>query len=204
MPLSRLVKVTGLSLRYCSQIQRGEERPHPRYRRALRTGAADSHSCDQQPSARAAFAAVGAPASRTTPPSACSRIVGRLDQNPASSARIVCGCSPSDAGEPCEGHFPRGESAPGASPKRLSFPQAHRACAKSGAPSRCCLLSRASRSLYRRLLLAWMFRAQPTAAHEQALLGGEDRAQHRARPRDGRRSRCRWMERCPCVGTRPG
>jgi hypothetical protein len=29
VPLSRLVKATGLSLRYCSQIRRGEKIPHP-------------------------------------------------------------------------------------------------------------------------------------------------------------------------------
>lgn len=31
VPLSRLVKATGLSLRYCSQIRRGEKVPHPRH-----------------------------------------------------------------------------------------------------------------------------------------------------------------------------
>jgi len=35
VPLSRLVKATGLSLRYCSQIRRGEKVPHPRHWRAL-------------------------------------------------------------------------------------------------------------------------------------------------------------------------
>src|SRR5205085_2045415 len=29
VPLSRLVAATGLSLRYCSQIRRGERTPHP-------------------------------------------------------------------------------------------------------------------------------------------------------------------------------
>jgi hypothetical protein len=36
VPLSRLVKATGLSLRYCSQIRRGEKVPHPRHWEALR------------------------------------------------------------------------------------------------------------------------------------------------------------------------
>jgi purine nucleoside permease len=31
VPLSRLVKATGLSLRYCSQIRRGERVPHPKH-----------------------------------------------------------------------------------------------------------------------------------------------------------------------------
>jgi len=31
VPLSRLVRATGLSLRYCSQIRRGEKVPHPRH-----------------------------------------------------------------------------------------------------------------------------------------------------------------------------
>jgi CRISPR-associated endonuclease Cas1 len=31
IPLSRLVKATGLSLRYCSQVRRGEKVPHPRH-----------------------------------------------------------------------------------------------------------------------------------------------------------------------------
>ena len=35
VPLSQLVKATGLSLRYCSQIRRGEKRPHPRHWAAL-------------------------------------------------------------------------------------------------------------------------------------------------------------------------
>src|SRR5512133_104865 len=36
VPLSRMVKATGLSLRYCSQIRRGEKVPHPRHWLALR------------------------------------------------------------------------------------------------------------------------------------------------------------------------
>jgi len=36
VPLSRLVKATGLSLRYVSQIRRGERVPHPRHWQALR------------------------------------------------------------------------------------------------------------------------------------------------------------------------
>jgi CRISPR-associated endonuclease Cas1 len=36
VPLSRLVRATGLSLRYCSQIRRGEKVPHPRHWEALR------------------------------------------------------------------------------------------------------------------------------------------------------------------------
>jgi hypothetical protein len=36
VPLSRLVKSTGLSLRYVSQIRRGEKVPHPRHWAALR------------------------------------------------------------------------------------------------------------------------------------------------------------------------
>jgi hypothetical protein len=35
VPLSRLVKATGLSLRYVSQIRRGEKVPHPRHWQAL-------------------------------------------------------------------------------------------------------------------------------------------------------------------------
>jgi hypothetical protein len=35
VPLSRLVKATGLSLRYVSQIRRGERVPHPRHWEAL-------------------------------------------------------------------------------------------------------------------------------------------------------------------------
>jgi hypothetical protein len=31
VPLSALVRATGLSLRYCSQIRRGEKTPHPRH-----------------------------------------------------------------------------------------------------------------------------------------------------------------------------
>ena len=37
VPLSRLVKATGLSLRYCSQIRRGEKVPHPRHWEALQS-----------------------------------------------------------------------------------------------------------------------------------------------------------------------
>ena len=33
--LSRLMKASGLSLRYCSQIRRGEKTPHPRHWKAL-------------------------------------------------------------------------------------------------------------------------------------------------------------------------
>jgi hypothetical protein len=44
VPLSRLVKATGLSLRYCSQIRRGEKVPHPRHWAAL---AAATRSSDQ-------------------------------------------------------------------------------------------------------------------------------------------------------------
>lgn len=36
VPLSRLVRATGLSLRYCSQIRRGEKVPHPRHWPAFR------------------------------------------------------------------------------------------------------------------------------------------------------------------------
>jgi CRISPR-associated endonuclease Cas1 len=36
VPLSQLVKATGLSLRYCSQIRRGEKAPHPKHWRAFR------------------------------------------------------------------------------------------------------------------------------------------------------------------------
>ena len=35
VPLSRLVHATGLSLRYCSLIRRGEKVPHPRHWNAL-------------------------------------------------------------------------------------------------------------------------------------------------------------------------
>jgi hypothetical protein len=31
VPLSRLAKATGLSLRYCALIRRGERMPHPRH-----------------------------------------------------------------------------------------------------------------------------------------------------------------------------
>ena len=44
VPLSRLVKATGLSLRYCSQIRRGEKVPHPRHWQALRDSALESPS----------------------------------------------------------------------------------------------------------------------------------------------------------------
>lgn len=36
VPLSRLVRATGLSLRYCSQIRRGEKIPHPRHWQGFR------------------------------------------------------------------------------------------------------------------------------------------------------------------------
>src|SRR5262249_49751821 len=36
VPLGRLVRATGLSLRYCSQIRRGEKVPHPRHWEALK------------------------------------------------------------------------------------------------------------------------------------------------------------------------
>jgi hypothetical protein len=39
IPLSRLVEATGLSLRYCSQIRRGERVPHPRHWAKLREAA---------------------------------------------------------------------------------------------------------------------------------------------------------------------
>jgi CRISPR-associated endonuclease Cas1 len=35
VPLSQLMRATGLSLRYCSQIRRGEKTPHPRHWEAL-------------------------------------------------------------------------------------------------------------------------------------------------------------------------
>jgi hypothetical protein len=35
VPLSQLMRATGLSLRYCSQIRRGEKTPHPRHWAAL-------------------------------------------------------------------------------------------------------------------------------------------------------------------------
>jgi hypothetical protein len=35
VPLRRLMKATGLSLRYCSQIRRGEKVPHPRHSKAF-------------------------------------------------------------------------------------------------------------------------------------------------------------------------
>jgi hypothetical protein len=37
VPLRRLLEATGLSLRYCSLIRRGERVPHPRHWEALRT-----------------------------------------------------------------------------------------------------------------------------------------------------------------------
>jgi hypothetical protein len=37
VPLSLLVKATGLSLRYVSQIRRGERVPHPRHWHAFRS-----------------------------------------------------------------------------------------------------------------------------------------------------------------------
>jgi hypothetical protein len=37
VPLSRLAKATGLSLRYVSQIRRGEKVPHPRHWNAFRS-----------------------------------------------------------------------------------------------------------------------------------------------------------------------
>jgi CRISPR-associated endonuclease Cas1 len=39
--LSRLVRATGLSLRYCSQIRRGEKVPHPRHWQALTSARVD-------------------------------------------------------------------------------------------------------------------------------------------------------------------
>jgi hypothetical protein len=39
VPLSRLVKATGLSLRYVSQIRRGEKAPHPRHWQAFQRAA---------------------------------------------------------------------------------------------------------------------------------------------------------------------
>ncbi|MFL5961683.1 MAG: CRISPR-associated endonuclease Cas1 [Gaiellaceae bacterium] len=41
VPLSRLVRATGLSLRYCSQVRRGEKTPHPRHWDALRASATE-------------------------------------------------------------------------------------------------------------------------------------------------------------------
>ena len=41
VPLSRLVKAIGLSLRYCSQIRRGEKTPHPRHWKAFEAAARD-------------------------------------------------------------------------------------------------------------------------------------------------------------------
>jgi hypothetical protein len=37
VPLRRLVEATGLSLRYCSLIRRGEKVPHPRHWASVRT-----------------------------------------------------------------------------------------------------------------------------------------------------------------------
>jgi len=42
VPLSRLTKATGLSLRYVSQIRRGEKTPHQRHWQALRSVRASS------------------------------------------------------------------------------------------------------------------------------------------------------------------
>jgi hypothetical protein len=42
VPLSRLVKATGLSLRYVSQIRRGERVPHPRHWDAFRMFTSDA------------------------------------------------------------------------------------------------------------------------------------------------------------------
>lgn len=39
VPLSQLVRATGLSLRYVSQIRRGEKAPHPRHWEAIKTAA---------------------------------------------------------------------------------------------------------------------------------------------------------------------
>jgi hypothetical protein len=41
VPLRRLVKATGLSLRYCSLIRRGEKVPHPRHWEAFRAAIGD-------------------------------------------------------------------------------------------------------------------------------------------------------------------
>src|SRR5262249_14080183 len=43
VPLSALVHATGLSLRYCSQIRRGEKTPHPRHWQRLREAAPQAH-----------------------------------------------------------------------------------------------------------------------------------------------------------------
>jgi hypothetical protein len=43
VPLSRLMRATGLSLRYVSQIRRGEKTPHPRHWQSLRAAAERSH-----------------------------------------------------------------------------------------------------------------------------------------------------------------
>jgi len=43
VPLSVMMRVTGLSVRYCSQIRRGERVPHPVYWDALRRILADGH-----------------------------------------------------------------------------------------------------------------------------------------------------------------
>jgi hypothetical protein len=44
VPLSRLQRASGLSLRYVSQIRRGERTPHPRHWAALRTAASPERS----------------------------------------------------------------------------------------------------------------------------------------------------------------
>jgi hypothetical protein len=44
VPLSRLQKATGLSLRYVSLIRRGERAPHPRHWQALLEAAGDGAS----------------------------------------------------------------------------------------------------------------------------------------------------------------
>jgi CRISPR-associated endonuclease Cas1 len=48
VPLRRLVEATRLSLRYCSQIRRGEKVPHPRHWQALReaSGAVGPSGCE--------------------------------------------------------------------------------------------------------------------------------------------------------------
>lgn len=44
VPLSRLVRATGLSLRYCSQVRRGEKTPHPRHWETFRVAAREYES----------------------------------------------------------------------------------------------------------------------------------------------------------------
>jgi hypothetical protein len=59
VPVSRLQRATGLSLRYVSQIRRGEKTPHPRHRPALVATADYEDGASQTPRPPAWFSRSG-------------------------------------------------------------------------------------------------------------------------------------------------